>query len=91
MRRLKINLNIGRVKVEKYLDIEKLPKNDIKGWDNDKLGLLRGKIEEIINEKADKSLKSGNYTHFTEVLVKILILLAIDELKHIREIDELRR
>ncbi|MEO0139854.1 MAG: hypothetical protein ABIL16_01615 [candidate division WOR-3 bacterium] len=91
MKKLKITLNIGRVMEERYLDLDKLPKNDVRGWDKDKLDLLRNKIEEIIKEKANKALKSGNHTHFTEVLVKILILLAIEEVKHLREINELRR
>ncbi len=91
MKRLKITLTIGRVKEERYLDLDKLPKNNVRDWDKDKLDLLRDKIEGIIKEKADKALKSGNHTHFTEVLAKILILLAIEEVKHLRELNELGR
>lgn len=83
MKRLKITLHIGRVRDEKYLDLGE----EVRNWNKQELDLLRSKIEEIIKEKADEVLKSGNYTHFAEVLAKIVILLAIEEIKHIREID----
>ncbi len=84
MKRVKITVKVGNFRIERNLDLE--GKEEIEGWDEEKIMKLKREIEKIIADKSEKVLKGGKYGHYVDVLAGILVYLAVDHIKLNREI-----